>query len=42
MKYKKLIIFMPSIEGGGVEKNLTIKLSLFLQETTYGIDLVEE
>ena len=24
MKYKKLIIFMPSIEGGGVEKNLFI------------------
>ena len=24
MKQKKLIIFMPSIEGGGVEKNLFI------------------
>ena len=24
MKHKKLIIFMPSIEGGGVEKNLFI------------------
>ena len=69
MKYKKLIIIMPSIEGGGVEKNLfivsnflsiklkkvsvisaskkysknlTIKLNLFLQKITYGINLVEE
>ena len=24
MKNKKIIIFMPSIEGGGVEKNLII------------------
>ena len=29
MKQKKLIIFMPSIEGGGVEKNLFI-ISNFL------------
>ena len=29
MKQKKLLIFMPSIEGGGVEKNLFI-ISKFL------------
>ena len=31
MKQKKLIIFMPSIEGGGVEKNLFI-ISNYLSE----------
>ena len=37
MKKRKLILFMPSIEGGGVEKNLFIianYLSIKIPETT--------
>ena len=29
MKYKKLVIFIPSIEGGGVEKNLFLISNYF-------------
>ena len=36
---KKLIIFMPSIEGGGVEKNLFI-ISNFLRKKKFDIKLI--
>jgi glycosyltransferase involved in cell wall biosynthesis len=39
MKKKKLIIFMPSIEGGGVEKNLYI-ISNYLVNKIYDISLI--
>ena len=39
MKYKKLIIFMPSIEGGGVEKNLFI-VSNFLSQKLNNISVI--
>ena len=39
MKKKKLIIFMPAIEGGGVEKNLFI-ISNFLAKKISNITLV--
>ena len=39
MKQKKLIIFMPSIEGGGVEKNLFL-VSNFLAKKLNGLTLI--
>ena len=39
MKKKNLIIFMPSIEGGGVEKNLYI-ISNYLVNKIYDISLI--
>ena len=39
MKQKKLLIFMPSIEGGGVEKNLFI-ISNFLAYKIYKVFLI--
>ena len=39
MKRKRLIIFMPSIEGGGVEKNLFI-ISRFLVKKIKDISLI--
>ena len=39
MKQKKLIIFMPSIEGGGVEKNLFI-ISNYLVDKIKDISLI--
>ena len=39
MKQKKLIIFMPSIEGGGVEKNLFI-ISNYLRSKINDISLI--
>ena len=39
MKQKKLIIFMPSIEGGGVEKNLFI-ISNYLTNKINDISLI--
>ena len=38
-KEKKLIIFMPSIEGGGVEKNLFI-ISNYLSSKLKNISLI--
>ena len=38
-KEKKLIIFMPSIEGGGVEKNLFI-ISNYLSSKLKNITLI--
>ena len=39
MKEKKLIIFMPSIEGGSVEKNLFI-ISNYLSKKIKNISLI--
>ena len=39
MSQKRLIIFMPSIEGGGVEKNLFI-ISDFLTKKINDISLI--
>ena len=39
MKQKKLIIFLPSIEGGGVEKNLFI-ISNYLKDKIDNISLI--
>ena len=39
MKQKKLIIFSPSIEGGGVEKNLFI-ISNFLKDKIDNISII--
>ena len=39
MKYKKLIIFMPSIEGGGVEKNLFI-VTNFLSKKINNVSVI--
>ena len=39
MKQKKLVIFMPSIEGGGVEKNLFI-ISNYLVSKIEDISLI--
>ena len=39
MKQKKLIIFLPSIEGGGVEKNLFI-ISNFLKDKIDNISII--
>ena len=39
MSQKRLIIFMPSIEGGGVEKNLFI-ISNFLTKKINDISLI--
>ena len=39
MKQKKLIIFLPSIEGGGVEKNLFI-ISNFLKDKINNISII--
>ena len=39
MKQKNLIIFMPSIEGGGVEKNLFL-VSNFLAKKLNGLTLI--
>ena len=39
MKQKKLIIFLPSIEGGGVEKNSFI-ISNFLKDKIDNISII--
>ena len=39
MKKKKLIIFMPSIEGGGVEKNLYL-VSNYLAKKKLRLSLI--
>ena len=39
MKQKKIIIFMPSIEGGGVEKNLFL-ISNFLSSKFQRVKLI--
>ena len=39
MAQKKLIIFMPSIEGGGVEKNL-FKISNFLSKKLKNVSII--
>ena len=39
MKQKRLIIFIPSIEGGGVEKNLFI-ISDYLKDKIKNISLI--
>ena len=39
MKQKNVILFMPSIEGGGVEKNLFI-ISNFLKDKIDNISII--
>ena len=39
MKQKRLILFIPSIEGGGVEKNLFI-ISNYLQDKIDNISVI--
>ena len=39
MKYKKLVIFIPSIEGGGVEKNLFL-ISNYLANKKINVTII--